>query len=71
VEEKRPKVVMSWMESDLRKVPEDEVRSFDSEDYIPLRRGDNNADEDSGFLASVRDLVCHGFDAISSALKRD
>lgn len=71
VEEKRPKVVMSWMESDLRKVPEDEVRSFDSEDYIPLRRGGNDADEDSGFLASVRDLVCHGFDAISSALKSD
>jgi hypothetical protein len=71
VEEKRPKVMMSWMESDLRKVPEDEVRSFDSEDYVTLRRSDNSADEDSGLLASVRDLVCHAFDAISGTLKRD
>jgi hypothetical protein len=77
VEEARPKVMMSWVESGFRdhqliSSPR-ETLTFDSEEYISLdqMKSDCSLDKDDiGFFSMFRDCVCLGFGSVSQAFKK-
>jgi hypothetical protein len=78
VEETRPKVMMSWVESGVRdksyNAPLEEIQAFDSEEYVTLLdriRSESTLDEDDiGFLSMLRDCVCSGFESVSKVFAK-
>jgi hypothetical protein len=73
VEETRPKVMMSWVESEFRDhqlgPSPKEMLTFESEENISLNQM-RSVDDDIGVLSMLRDCLCLGFESVSQALKK-